>query len=168
MIDIERQLRKAKSIPLISLIDVVFQLLIYLMLSTSFTRAESLELSLPSNANTVKLAANPEDAQTVHIYISDNGETFLENQSIGEKDIPEQLKPLLALDAHRGILILSASKVSVELLVRVMDRIYTAGGKNIAVADWIMPVKPAVTPAVAPVAPANPSQSTTPEGKSNG
>lgn len=138
MIEIERQPRKSKTIPLISLIDIVFQLLIYFMLTTSFTRSESLELSLPPASEAAALAKK-DDAQTLHIYISNTGETFLERQSMGEQDMAHELKSLIALNPDRGVLVLSAAKVPVNVLVRVMDRIYTAGGKNIAVADWLMP-----------------------------
>ena len=138
MIEIERQYRKFRSIPLISLIDVVFQLLIYFMLTTSFTRSESLELSLPAPAEAAKLARQ-DDAQTLHIYISNNGETFLEQKSIGEQDMAQQLHAQLAVNPDRGILVLSAQEVPVKVLVHVMDRIYSAGGKNVSVTDWIIP-----------------------------
>jgi biopolymer transport protein ExbD len=136
MIEIERQLRKFKSIPLISLIDVVFQLLIYFMLTTSFTRSESLELAMPPAAEAAKLARQ-DDSQTLHIYISNNGETFLEQKSMGEQDMSNALRTMVADNPDRGILVLSAAQVPVGVLVHVMDRIYTAGGKNISVADWV-------------------------------
>ncbi|MEI6730529.1 MAG: biopolymer transporter ExbD [Pseudomonadota bacterium] len=139
MIEFERQARRAKSIPLVSLIDVVFQLLIYFMLTSSFTRSESLELLLPPAVNAASQAAKNEDAKTIHIYISDLGETFIEQRSVGEQQMVSELKEMLASNPDNGILVLSASKVSVQVMVRVMDRIYTAGGKNVAVADWVMP-----------------------------
>jgi biopolymer transport protein ExbD len=149
MVEIERQTRKSKSIPLISLIDVVFQLLIYFMLTTSFTRSESLELSMPPAAEAAKLAKQ-DDTQTLHIYISNNGETFLEQRSLGEHDMAQELRSLLAVNPSRGVLVMSAPQVPVKVLVRVMDRIYTAGGKNIAVADWVMPPQPPVPKPSAP------------------
>jgi len=138
MIEIERQARKFRSIPLISLIDVVFQLLIYFMLTTSFTRSESLELTLPPATEAAELAKR-EDAQTLHIYISNTGETFLEQKSMGEQDMAQELHSQLAVNPDRGILVLSAQQVPVKVLVHVMDRIYSAGGKNISVTDWVMP-----------------------------
>ena len=139
MIEIQRQTRRAKSIPLISLIDVVFQLLIYFMLTTSFTRSESLELLLPPTVEASKPVVKKEDEKTLHIYISDAGETFLEQKSMSEHDMYLELQKIFTSNPERGVLVLSAGKVSVQVLVRVMDRIYTAGGKNIAVADWIIP-----------------------------
>lgn len=137
MLEIERQPRKAKSIPLISLIDVVFQLLIYFMLTTSFTRSESLELALPASAEKVPVeVAKGADMKTLHIYISDTGETFLERQSLGEKEMSEELTHLFTASPERGVLVMSAGKVSVGVLVKVLDRIYSAGGRNIAVSDW--------------------------------
>jgi len=139
MVEFERNARRAKSIPLISLIDVVFQLLIYFMITSTFTRSESLELLLPPAVNAKSPIAKKEDAKTIHIYISDLGETFIEQRSVGEQQMVSELKEMLASNPDNGILVLSASKVSVQVMVRVMDRIYTAGGKNVAVADWVMP-----------------------------
>lgn len=136
--EIQRQVRKSKTIPLISLIDIVFQLLIYFMLTTSFTRSESLELALPPSQEAAK-SVKQDDAQTIHIYVSDTGETFLERKSIGEQDMARELKAMMAVNPERGILVLSAAQVPVKVLVRVMDRIYSAGGKNLSVADWILP-----------------------------
>lgn len=139
MIDIQRQVRRSKSIPLISLIDVVFQLLIYFMLTTSFTKTESLELILPPSVDAAKQAVKKDEGQTLHIYIADSGETFLEQKSMSEQDLARELHTIFTANPERGVLVLSAGKVSVRLLVRVMDRIYTAGGKNMAVADWVNP-----------------------------
>ncbi len=138
MIEIQRQTRRSKSIPLVSLIDVVFQLLIYFMLTTSFTKTESLELLLPPSVEG-KAAAKKNSGQTLHIYIADAGEIFLEQKNIDEKQLAQELRDIFKSDPERGVLVLSAGKVSVQLLVRVMDRIYIAGGKNLAVADWIQP-----------------------------
>ncbi len=139
MIDIQRHTRRSKAIPLVSLIDVVFQLLIYFMLTTSFTKTESLELLLPHSAGQSQQEAKKDSGKTLHIYISDIGETFLENRSVSEQELSHELHDIFVSDPERGVLVLSASKVSVQLLVRVMDRIYTAGGKNLAVADWVIP-----------------------------
>lgn len=138
MIDIQRQFRKTKSIPLISLIDVVFQMLIYFMLTTSFTRSESLELLLPTTAAPAAVKTElPKDSATLHIYIANSGETFLEKKSLNEQDMAQALHNVMSANPDRGVLVLSANQVPVSVLVRVMDRIYTAGGKNIAVADWV-------------------------------
>ena len=139
MVEIQRQSRRSKSIPLVSLIDVVFQLLIYFMLTTSFTKTESLELMLPPNNEPGKPLVLKDTPKTLHIYISDMGETFIEHKSMSEEQMSNDLHDIFAADPECGVLVLSANKVSVQLLVRVMDRVYRAGGKNLAVADWVLP-----------------------------
>lgn len=146
MIEIQRGTRKAKSIPLVSMIDVVFQLLIYFMLTTSFIKSESLELLLPPPIEPGKKVVTKDNEKILHVYISDAGETFIERKSVSEEEMVKQLHDIFAETPDRGVLVLSAGKVSVQLLVRVMDRIYTAGGKNLAVADWIMPQQAAPQP----------------------
>ena len=151
MIEIQRMTRKSKTIPLISLIDVVFQLLIYFMLSTSFTRTESLELSLPGASAPAQATVAGKDEKTLHIYIADSGETFLEQKSMSEQEMAQELRALLSTTPDRGVLIFSAGQVKVQAMVHVMDRIYSAGGKNIAVADWVNSSAPV---SVSPTAPA--------------
>ena len=151
MIDIQRQKRQSKSIPLVSLIDVIFQLLIYFMLTTSFVRTESLELSLPQAVKAgSKVISIKGKEKTLHIYISDIGETFLESKTMNEQEMMEELKKIFVASPDRGVLVLSSSKVTVQVMVRVMDRIYTSGGRNIAVADWIIPNAPTSSPTVLP------------------
>lgn len=48
--EFERTSRRKVNLPLIPLIDVIFILIVFFMLTTSFMRIESLELLLPSSA----------------------------------------------------------------------------------------------------------------------
>jgi biopolymer transport protein ExbD len=129
MIELERQYRKARGIPLTPLVDVLCCLLIFFMLSTSFVRTEAMELSLPSQAGV-------QTGKIVHIYISNNGEMFLENRSVDDKTLHHQLRERLFAEPDSHVLVMVANKVSVQTLVRVLDRIYLSGGRNVSVDNW--------------------------------
>lgn len=132
MIDIEREPRKTRAIPLVPLVDVLCCLLIFFMLSTSFVRTEAMELSLPSQAGLQK------GGKVVHIFISNNGETFVERESVGEKKMRQVLRERLFANPDSHVLVLVADKVSVQTLVHVLDRIYLSGGRNISIDNWRM------------------------------
>ena len=66
--DFERTRRPPiRSLPLVPMIDVMFILIIFFMLTTSFMRIESLELMLPSVANKAS-----EKSEAVHLFIAAN------------------------------------------------------------------------------------------------
>ncbi len=134
MIDIERSFRKTRGIPLVPLVDILCNLLIFFMLSTSFVSTEAMELSLPSQ---VALSQASGD-KIVHVFISNNGETFLENKSVSENELRHNLRERLFADPESHVLVLVADKVSVQTLVRVLDRVYLSGGRNIAIDNWRM------------------------------
>jgi biopolymer transport protein ExbD len=134
MIELERQFRKARSIPLTPLVDVLCCLLIFFMLSTSFVRTQAMELSLPSQGA-------PQGGKTVHVYISNNGEMFLENQTVDEKSLHHLLRERLFAEPDSHVLVEVANKVSVQALVRVLDRIYLSGGRNVSIDNWNIPAQ---------------------------
>jgi biopolymer transport protein ExbD len=71
----QRQRREEVNVNLTPLIDVVFLLLIFFMVSTTFTKETHLEVDLPEAAEATQLEEQP---QTVDIIISPEG-TFSVN-----------------------------------------------------------------------------------------
>ncbi|MDP2523767.1 biopolymer transporter ExbD [Neptunomonas phycophila] len=71
----QRQRREEVNVNLTPLIDVVFLLLIFFMVSTTFTKETHLEVDLPEAAEATQLEEQP---QTVDIIISAEG-TFTVN-----------------------------------------------------------------------------------------
>ena len=133
MIYIERQFRQTRSISLTSLVDILCCLLFFFMLSTSFVRQESMELLLPSDS------AKRDISQVVmYIYVSDNGEIFIGNKSTDMGKLSSQLVDEFEKNIDQNIMVLVASKVSVQTMVTVLDKIYQTGARNISVADWKM------------------------------
>lgn len=133
MIYIERSFRRARTIQLTSLVDILCCLLFFFMLSTSFVRQESMELLLPSDASKRDLSQ-----QVMYIYVSDNGEIFLGNKSTDISSFSDRLVDEFEKNIDQNIMVLVASKVSVQTMVTVLDKIYQTGARNISVADWRM------------------------------
>lgn len=112
------------------LIDIVFLLLIFFMLASTFLKPEAVDLII-HGSNTNLVAA--EEPLMVHVGADEtiklNGLYLALQDLTGElsartSDSPEQLITLQAEDA-----------VPVQLLVEVMDRINMAGLDNIALSS---------------------------------
>lgn len=128
----ERNTEKIRQISLTSLIDIVFLLLFFFMLTTSFVRTESMELSFPGAGEVNKKVAEG----GLRIFLYDDNRTFLEDAEMPVDELKAQLRLLLFKQPDRGILLLSGERVTVQRLVNVMDDIYLVGGKNVSVAQW--------------------------------
>lgn len=121
-----------RPVGLTSLIDVVFILLFFFMLTTSFVRTESMELSFPRTAEVKEKVA----AGGIQIFLYDDERIFLGEKEMPVDDLKSELRLMLFNEPARSILLLSAEKVTVQRLVNVMDDVYLMGGKNVAVAQW--------------------------------
>ncbi len=129
----ERIAGNRRPIGLTSLIDVVFILLFFFMLTTSFVRTESMELTFPRSAEVKEKVAA---AGGIQIFLFDDQRIFLGEKEMPIDDLKSELRLMLFNEPDRSILLLSAEKVSVQRLVNVMDDVYLMGGKNVAVAQW--------------------------------
>lgn len=128
----ERALRKTRPIPLTSLIDIMFFLLLFFMLSTSFVRNESLELTLPGNVP----IKNTDVQKLTQVYVNQEGATYLGREEMSEEKLIKHIRTVLQEHADMNILLLSGPNVNVQQMITVMDRLYIAGAKNLSVASW--------------------------------
>lgn len=130
--EFERSTRRTfDNLNLTPLIDVLFILIIFFMLTTSFMKIESLELILPSAGG--KASANKD---VVHLFINPDGSMALGKRSVDTHELTKSLARMFEKDANTKIMLLTAEGVTMQQLVSVMDRVYIAGGKSLFVRKW--------------------------------
>lgn len=125
---IQRQPRKTLHMNLTSLVDIIFMLVIFFMMTTSFTASESLELSLPS-----KDASVTSGKDIMRIRIMATGHVTINDIYVDAPTLNDELVETIARDPDVKIAILSTSGVSVQQLVSLMDLVYLSGGRNVQV-----------------------------------
>ncbi len=132
--EFERSARvKVRNLPLTALIDVMFILVIFFMLTTTFMRIESLELMLPSTSKT----ATKQEA--MHLFIDGDGKMMLGQRRVDQAELAESLARMFEKDPATSIMMLTADGVTMQQLVDVMDRVYMAGGRSLFVRKWDKP-----------------------------
>lgn len=130
--DFERtKTRKSGMMNLTPLIDVLFILIIFFMLTTSFMRVESMELILPSAGGKT---ADKQDI--VHLFIYASGDMAIGQRKVTQDELTESLSRMFQGDSNTKIMLLTADGVTMQQLVNVMDRVYMSGGKSLFVRKW--------------------------------
>ena len=127
-----RQKMDEVSINLTPLIDVVFLLLIFFMVTTTFKQSSELTIELPtaSNAEPVGLAAQKvEVIITVDGQYIINGRTLINSQT---NTLVEGLKEASAGNNERPLIITADSKSSYEMIIRVYDAAAQLGFAKLA------------------------------------
>lgn len=132
--EFERSSRKPLSLQLTPLIDVMFILIIFFMLTSSFMKVESLELNLPSSAQKVA-----EKADVVHLFIQADGNMLLGKRRIDQAELDESLKRMFQKSPDTRVMLLTADGVTMQQLVNVMDNFYQSGGRSLFVKKWESP-----------------------------
>ncbi|QKK02644.1 MAG: biopolymer transporter ExbD [Pseudomonadota bacterium] len=111
------------------LIDMVFILLIFFMVSTTFVKDMKLDLDRPS-------ASTSEQASTkaIRLYIDNSGETWLDGQPIRVWVIQSKLRDMLQGAASQSVLVVTDNNVPAGKLVEVVDQARRAGAADVGVA----------------------------------
>jgi biopolymer transport protein ExbD len=128
-----RKQRKQVDLNVVSLVDVLFLLLIFFMLTSTFKRAGELELKLPksSTAAPTRSAAND---KPVELVLTEHGTLMLD----GSPTTFEKLLPgLRALHEHAPdgqVMIEAEEAVPHGQVVKLLDAVRTAGFKGVGIA----------------------------------
>ena len=116
-------------VPLTSLIDIVFLLLIYFLLTTNFLIDEGIKINLPQ-AN----ASAPQLDKEITIYVNGSGQTFIGKEKVNIGDLFDQLRTVLGGKPDMLVVIRADRSVIVNKVVRVMDICKAAGAGRLCLA----------------------------------
>lgn len=120
-----------RGLPLTPLIDIVFLLIIFFMLTTTFMKVESMELIMPS-----KGGSSTEKQEVVRLYLYENGDIQLGKSKLDAAQLDEHLKAMFEQNASTKMMVLTEEGVTMQQMVSAMDRINLAGGQSIFVRKW--------------------------------
>ena len=117
----KRQRNAEVSVNLTPLIDVVFLLLIFFMVSTTFTRESRLQVNLPE----ASAEAAPQEAIALEIVIDAGNRYAVNGRSLARQDL-ETLKQALRIsagdeDTNPTVLISADAAASHQAVIRAMD-----------------------------------------------
>lgn len=118
---------ESAEVNLTPMLDVVFIMLIFFIVTTSFTKESGVEIERPESS---AASARP-DAQ-VMVAITPEGAVWVDGEPVDVRRVGTMVAGLVS---DRGGVVVQADRESTTgLLIEVMDRIREAGVDNLAVA----------------------------------
>jgi biopolymer transport protein ExbD/biopolymer transport protein TolR len=118
-------------VELTAMIDVVFLLLIFFMISTTFIERSGLSIDLPAaGAEALK-----QQESVIHVYLTAAGEIYLERDKVSFAQLKAQLGGYPVAEAKDMTFMLMADKeTSHGRVVELMDVAKSAGFSQLAIA----------------------------------
>ena len=123
------QSQKADEINVSPLIDIVFILLIFFIVTTVFVEETGVYVQRPEAAS-----ANDLEKNSILIAITDDGKIVYGGNEIGSKGVRGIVKRLLQREPNMPVIIQADKTASVDLYIKVHDEAALAGASSIHLA----------------------------------
>jgi biopolymer transport protein ExbD len=111
------------------LIDMVFILLIFFIVTTSFTKETGVDVNRPSAKTAVK-----KERANILIAIKENGEIWMEKRQIDRRAVRANVERMYAENPEGSVIIMADKEAKTGLLIEVMDQARLAGVANVSIA----------------------------------
>jgi biopolymer transport protein ExbD len=115
------------------LIDIVFLLLIFFMLTSHFDVASGVRVRLPKAGQRV----HDQDTSKATLVMDAEGNTFFKGRKVDRKELPEALRTLVEKNQVDQLILQADKNVTHGKVVHVMDLAKRAGIRSIIIAaQW--------------------------------
>jgi biopolymer transport protein ExbD len=111
------------------LIDMIFILLIFFVVTTSFVSETGLDIQRPQSSSSETLPR-----ENIPVAISADGRIAIDGQRVGLLSIRPFLQKRLRIQPGLAVVLVADKTISVNRVVHVMDEIRSAGIREVALA----------------------------------
>ncbi|WP_337878870.1 biopolymer transporter ExbD [Rheinheimera sp.] len=117
------------AIDLTPMLDVVFIMLIFFIVTTSFVKEAGIDVNRPKAAQATK-----KPSATIFVAIRANGEIWLDKRAVDVERVGATIEKLLAESPTDTVIIQADKEAKHGVVVSVMDQIKLAGIDKISIA----------------------------------
>lgn len=111
------------------MLDVVFIMLIFFIVTTSFVKESGVSVNRPTAAS-----AKVVQKGNIIVAIKPDGEIWIDKRPIDLRAVKANIQRLFAQNPQSSVVIVSDKEAKTGILVKVMDRIRQAGVRNVSIA----------------------------------
>ncbi len=132
VLDFEKRRRVSADLNMTPLIDTVFLLLIFFILSSHFISEKGFKIKLPKAAH-----AQQQKDGNITIFVRSEKEIFIDNDLVVIDEMEEKLRPRIAKSDSGNVLIKADEKTDLKLAVRIMDIAKAAGASGLVISTQV-------------------------------
>ncbi len=127
-----RRDRGELEIPTASLPDIVFQLLIFFLVTTTIDVDKGLDLVLPP-PDTQEIKINPKNI--TNLLINDAGQILIDEEVVSVGDVDNIIRDKLLENDKLIVSVKTARKTKYDTYIKVLDQLKRAGATRISIAE---------------------------------
>jgi biopolymer transport protein ExbD len=116
-------------IDLTPMLDVIFIMLIFFIVTTTFVREAGIEINRPSAETAVK-----QEQSNILVAISADSEVWIDGQRIDIRELRGLIRKLKSENPEAAVIVQADRDARAGLLVQAMDQARLAGVRDVAVA----------------------------------
>jgi biopolymer transport protein ExbD len=129
LVHTKRKKRYAVQMPMTSLIDIVFMLLIYFLLTTNFMVDEGIKIKLPQAK-----AAAPQTEEVITVFVDSQGRSFINEEEVSMDRLFDRLKKKIGNKENELVVVRADRALILNKAVKVMDIAKAAGAGRLCLA----------------------------------
>lgn len=120
---------ESEEINMTPMLDVVFILLIFFIVTASFVKEAGIEVNRPEAATAVK-----KERANILVAISDKGEIWINKRRVDVRAVQANIERLKAENPQGTVVIQADKKATTDVLIKVMDSARAAGVYDVSIA----------------------------------
>lgn len=121
-----------KELNIAPLIDMVFILLIFFLVNTSFVKETGIDVSRPTAST-----ATVQSKATILIAIDQHNRIFMDHREIDPRAVRANVERALAENPEGAVVVVADKASSTGIAIQVMDGCRVAGAENVSLAASI-------------------------------
>lgn len=129
LFDISRKTRKQLSVDIAPLMDMVFILLIFFIVTSTFTRETGVDVSKPKAQS-----ASQVQKESIMIAITRSGTIHVNERQVSLKGLEDILRQMLLKNPGREVVVIADKESNTGVMVSVIDAANLAGTKKVSIA----------------------------------
>jgi len=110
------------------LVDVVFLLLIFFLLTSTYLKPEAIDVDLP-NSSTAKTTAD----EMLRVVLREDGAVEVAGVTVAVEKVDDVVSAALRADAERAVSLEADRSARVQDMIAVIDAIRAGGAKELAI-----------------------------------
>ncbi len=126
---LRKRQKKDVEIAIVNLVDVIFILLIFFIMTTTFSKETGLDITKPAAGSATQL-----EKENIMVGISKEGTIHLDERQVDLPMLQAILRRQLAEDAEKAVVIVSDRDADMGVIIDVMDECNLAGVHKVSVA----------------------------------